>query len=410
LALSLNAGGCDAESGQPRTEQAQLEASGSDASPAVIALEEGANGPLLPGGPGAQRGVRGVGGLCAVTRVRFRAEPDAPHLFTTTFSLPQRAEHRVLREGSGARTIEWRYGDLAFSLPQGSGSSLQLEGKQRERLLRHLDLRLATFLWPEAFAWEGQGAERTAALPSNGAGLGSLVASMDAEGERPTQVVVRDPAGVPLERLQIHSWNELEPRSWPAELSFDQFVDGVATPIWSEVLVSASTAARFQDEYFLPPDRRPEEGGGLETISPEHVLLPPVTQRTLPLDLQPGTSWIEALGVARELQEQERLRGGVEQAPLAPELVLELDEQGLPIALLLRLQGAPEPAPDGWERIPGREGWSLRIDAPLGPDPSWLQLLRRQAGAAGATTRAYARVNEAAGRSSRLQLVLPSAR
>jgi hypothetical protein len=174
-----------------------------------------------------------------------------------------------------------------------------------------------------------------------------------------------------------------------------------------ETVESIETAINALDDFFVPPDRR-KELAGADASQPQVAPLPPAVQlrRALP----PDTSWDDALSAAERWASEEAPRLAELGLKLQDGLVLELAaETAAPIAVLLRLAPPLETTPPGWERIPERQGVSVRRTAPGPLRRSALERLERGLPADAKPAAPYVRLVKREAGEVTLQLVLPFA-
>lgn len=366
--------------------------------------------------------VAGRHGFLALSRVRYAARTDLPHLLEVLYQFPGRARWRMSAEASeGGRLVEYRAGQQGFRiLPAGAGS-LAVEGADLYALVGRMELRRAAFFWPDGLAWE----PAESAAPDEERRRAELRDELDPErlwgviearlprapaGARPRELVLLDPAGREGEKLVVHSWLEADGRSWPARLDF---VSGGRT-VWTEEVLEVTGNAYFLDLAFVPPDRRTPLSAGVPAgheLYRAVDLVPHVGRRHA---LEPRTTWSdalgEALGHARDAQQD--LGSSVD-----PAATFELDAEGRPVACWVRLAARPTgDPPTGWEAVAERPG----LLAPLNGPEEARQRLRLlldhvppRTQAATPYLRAYTRDGAATGESvaeRRWELVLPLVR
>lgn len=278
---------------------------------------------------------------------------------------------------SGARLLEYRFGERAFHVPAGSSGSLELLGEELCVELRRMALRGALLPWdPSAWARDGVRATRAIEPVERGtfarAALGELRAVLDGAG-RPVQIGVHAPDGSEQERLVVLAWREDSGWFWPerAELRIG------GERVWDERLLSLSTRARYLDVFFAPSDRA-------EELCPPAEGLPgaprPIAFQS-PFELKVALPVAGDLAAARERERALRAEIGTELArsslELDPVARFELDPSLAPVAVVVRLAGEPAAAPPGWERAAEGTGWALDLAPGAEPKPVDLERLRQ---------------------------------
>jgi hypothetical protein len=288
----------------------------------------------LPGAPPTAApvaGMRGAGGRSLLARV---SSPGTPGRFEFDYSFPDRARWFLEDEGAPrTRVASYRYGENVWSLEAGATTSAALEGAERARLAVSMELRRALLLWPHGFAWSDGGTVRRATPRLPGSEDASLEVRLDDDGV-PVRFTARDAVGEELEALAIV---ERAPDTGdPARLELH--VGGEL--VWREELESVRRSVVALDRLFVPTDRLPPppDAGPTEVLAIE---LPARCVRAYPIPA--GTT-------PPELEEQ--LRSSTN-GSLADESLLQLDRDGTPEALVMRLAGLPDPPPEGWRTDPG---------------------------------------------------------
>lgn len=297
-----------------------------------------------------RRPVAHLRGFQLDSRIVF-VESEVEQTARLTCVFPQRAR-LWMRDGAGERFVLYRLGQRAFGLPPRTARSTEYEGEGALQTLRHLELRRALALYPDGFDWEQDG--DTARALSDGAG--ALVATLGADG-RPVRIEALDANGRVAEAFGGIRWREERGRVWPARAVLER--GGQA--VWEETFGSVETAVRVIDDFFLPPDRR---CGGAR--SPVRDVLPidlePRLERRMPLSSHELEPALAEAAAARERATRDL--AGTDWS-VAPETVLELEPNGRPVALLLRLRERSGAAPpDGWTRTAEGNGLSVRLDRP----------------------------------------------
>lgn len=317
-------------------------------------------------GPGPLHPVAGVGFVRLVSRLAYEARPEAPVRLEVLLGFPDRARfQRTASDGDGRlRDVEYRFGERVFLLRSGQARSEEAAAAERDSVLLHMELRRATFLWPDGFDWQAPEERlrtapvRRSATDAASAVLGTLEARLDAEG-RPERLRVLDAVGAERDALSIEAWTEAEGRRWPQRLvaSFG------GQRAWVEELELATSRSRLLDSAFLPPDRRGLGTGARDGRTVQAMDLLPTVQRAVAL--APGSGWDEALAAYPRLLAEAAAELGPGGPALDPAPTFELSPEGRPVGCLLRLDSASGPVPAGWTRVPERLGLGLlRLPSP----------------------------------------------
>ncbi len=342
--------------------------------------------------------------LRATSRVIYVQAPDRPHHLTSTFQGTTRARQELrLASGEGEVLVEVRNGEQTWARVPGEESWRVLEGAQALEARRRLELRRATVLFPDGYAWvqgplvDGLARWHVTLKDTHGTSFGHLEAVVNDEGfsERLTAF---DAAGAAQESLRVRTLQSIEDRLWPRDVELE--IGG--TLLWHEQVLGVQTRVHFLDDFFAPP----VPGTGQETQGVFHLDLPAVTERREVLD-PARRSWPAAQAEAdRAVAEQlERAQRG---EPAPDRLVaFELDGDGRPTAILVRLVVASTDAPpEGAQRRPARSAVALLLGDREDLAPQHLARLRAAGGARARDSVPYLREVGAAGRS---QVVLPLA-
>lgn len=316
--------------------------------------------------------IDGTGAIEAVADLVYAAAPGRTHSLRVSYAFPDRARLYMSvggPEGVGERRLRYRSGGAIYALDPRQQQSVEYKAEDRDTLLLSFETRRALYLWPNGFAWTGEGRERDAPLPaaaSGGASLGKLHATLDAAG-RPTRIDSYDARNGSGESLRSIVWREVGGRFVPASHEL-WLADG---PVWTETLVSLDRGVRLLDAFFLPPDRRAKPPAGVQTLDlPAH--------RVLRIALPKGTTLEQATARWRQERDNraEELRGlGTK---LENRVTVEVDGELRPTHLLLRLAQPPvQPAPQ-WTNIEERPGYAqVRSEPPA--DPALLVALKEAA-------------------------------
>jgi len=145
-------------------------------------------------------------------------------------------------------------------------------------------------------------------------------------------------------------------------LSWTLYHSGVG--VWVETIDRFHTGIRYVDGHFLPPHLRELPGDG----ESDSVLLGEVPARVRKRYTLSASSWEEAHAEAEKILTTNEGLGlpGV----IDPNPVFELDSEGLPIALFVRLILVEQTVPEGWEEAAGESALSLLIPSGRLPSPA----------------------------------------
>jgi hypothetical protein len=368
------------------------------ASPAPVA-------PLHTPEPGPRVALAGLAGFQSVSRLDFGG--GAANRLTAAYVFPDRARWHF--EPYAAATempgfFLYRQGERVLQV--SGGPSEPLDDAARDVALLQMELRRAVMLWPDGFAWSAEAdgtADGTQSAPvfadscCRARPLGRLHATL-ADG-RVRRVEARDLAGQAVEALEIRAWQELAGRAWPRTLALAGEGGGFV-----ETIESISTRVHFLELSFVPPDRRKPlaVAGGAGASAGTGVLAQDLVPTTFAKRaLAPGLSLDGALEQAQRWLAAPVAEGA---PPLDPTPTIELDEEGRPTAVLLRLKDALEPPPPGFESTPERPGLVLGL-ARLDELAAGLARAQRAVPAGSAPGSAYVRVH--ARTELAVELVLP---
>lgn len=303
--------------------------------------------------PGPRSAVAGLAGFQVESRLDFGEQSNR---LTVAYTFPDRARWHFESYTARVRSEHQYFYRLGGRLRAFDGSpSRELQGDEREGLLLQMELRRAVLLWPDGFDWEEAGpGSRTARVNVDSCcregNLGTLVASL--QGGRLERAEVRDRTGKAIEAMEIRAWQEVAGRPWPRTL-----VMKGEQGSFTETVESIDTQVHFLEVSFLPPDQRPVLASSDQgpRIQARDIVSMTHSARPLPA----GTSWVEAERMARE--RIETARGELAQLGLEldPVPMLELDQDGRPVCLLLRLSAPRRPPPEGFTTIPERPGLFL---------------------------------------------------
>jgi len=362
--------------------------------------------------------IAGMTGFRSKSRVVIAAEPEQVLRLETFYVFPERVRWSLLPEGAAAteRRLYFRFGASYWTIAPGEADSRPLGApavvvSSLQRTEIHMELRRAAMLWPDGLAWEGEGLVRRAHSHVGEHSVSAsqpqplvLVAQLDDAGrpkEIRVQCALQGPGTMDASIALVDiTWNQQGERWWPHTFT----LLGCGENEWHETVESIETAVNAVDPFFVPPDRRGATGAA-PSAAPVLVRLPAVTHRRLPLPA--GTAWGEALERAARLASEEEVR----LEPLGGELqngfVLELDDAGMPTAVVLRLARLPDPLPGGWESLEAREAATSRRPG-IGPvSPAAIRQLRELLPSGAAADPPYARIVIGEDGAGTCQVVLP---
>ena len=363
-------------------------------SPGLLFAQELPQDPLAPGRP---HGIDGAGGFKTVSVVEFQGTQNQPHEWVTIYAYPDRARWS-LRPTTGTPTspmVVLRFGAHAWTLPAGSSKSSVDDVNGPRTTLIQMELRRALNLWPAGFEWKPED-ERTSRAEihrlqheKDHPALGYLMARTDPD-DRLLGIEAFRADGSSVEELRVQAWGEFEDRLWPSEVLL--LKDG--QEVWKETLSFASRRAYHNDVLFTPPDRRKSnDAEAAERRKIRHIDLPQVTLQLQ--KLKAGTPWARAERLyAKELSAaQKKLdRQGLQELQLEQVPTFQLDPEGHPTHLILRLKQPLEPAPKGWQTLETRAGLGLVIQDFEALDPALLLGMQRALPAQAEAGEPYCRV------------------
>lgn len=307
--------------------------------------------------------VAGMRFVASRSTLTFAGHESRPHRLEATYLFPDRARWSLRAIGEdqerAARRMRFRVGDRVFALEPGKDRSVELAEKDAHQALLQLELRRAALLWPDGFAWTGEGDRRRVELE----GVGALVATFDPrsageDARRPIAFASTYADGSPCERYAKVRWSA-ESR-WP--LGWELWLG--ERRVWTEELETPAHRGDLLDVFFVPPDRRtaaPAETGATRV---DHLDLPRRAVRRRALDA-PSTdvaaAWTDAAALAGEW----RRALAAADRPAEVGEALELDEAGRVVALLARID-EPEALPEELAGTPLSDGPALVQDLPPG--------------------------------------------
>lgn len=350
--------------------------------------------------------IAGMTGFRSKSRVIRSSSPDQVLLLETFYVFPERVRWSLIPAGAPAsqRQLEYRLGESYWSVEPGGTKS----GRIHRWTKLHMELRRALMLWPDGFAWEGEGPERHASSP-----VREQILLVESPPDFPLVLFAQlDEAGRPRQ-MQVHydtgdgetfdtkmalrdiTWREQGDRWWPDTFTLVDWSDVE----WHETVESVDVGVNAIDSFFVPPDRRDASGMTSPRTAAE-VVLPAVLQRRVALP--DGTRWEAALAEARRLAQEEETRLEPLGGRLETDVFVELDVTAAPRAVLLRLAQAPSTLPEEWAPTPPRRALTTRVSGSASVQPGELRRLRAQVPAGATPQAAYVRLGEAAG-----QLVQP---
>lgn len=352
--------------------------------------------------PPPRRSVEGVFGFTARSLIQFKALPDSPHRLTSTYGFPERARWYLepARAATGQRSVRYRSGPQVWELFPGGSEAARYQEEQELHAFLQLELRRAAMMWPSGIEWvletaDGTDGSVTRATHQLKTG-GTLKATLKETDTLPSSFS-SEIDGALFEEYRAVRWSEGARRERP--IAWTLYHRGAE--VWVETIERFHTDIRYVDGHFLPPHLRELPGEGESNA----VLLGEVPARARKRQTLSATSWEDAISEAeRHISSMTKLNlpGVIDQDP-----VFELNENGLPSALFLRLILTGHDLPEGWEEAPGESALSLML--PEGKRPSAAALSRLQdacpADAKTGTPRLRVRMVDGAPESS--QLLLP---
>lgn len=309
--------------------------------------------PLEVPDPPREEAVGGLRTLSTDSRLALADPAAGADQLQVAYLFPEAIRWRLAVRGDpGAdRTLVYRYGGRVFETTPRESASRELLSLERLATLLSLELRRALFLWPDGFEWSGEGSVRQADLGN----LGRLVATLAADGSgRPVAISSLDAQDAPRETLGRVTWRETGGRHFPASLERHS----ATGRIWAEEVLEVRTGGTFLPDFFLPVDRRPPERGSPAGDIP--LLYPRVAFHALAEPVPAGADLGALVRRARERQRAvaRELEPGWTLSTLP---IFALDEGGGPRELWLRLEGGPEPPPDGWAQHAPQDVWAIEV-------------------------------------------------
>jgi len=353
-----------------------------------------------PRAPATRKPIGGIAGFESVSKLAYHGTPDRPHQLRTTYVFPERVRWQISKPAGETpqRVLHYRYGDAVFRMSPGVSSSEVCSAEDRTKWLLQMELRRALMLFPEGFAWKGDGLERRAEME----GLGSLIARFTSESESmPVEIGNAGTDGRAIDAFRSIRWKESRGRRWPA--SVELWHEGELA--WTETVESVDVQAQYVDSFFLPPDRR-----DLSTAEP---LPESVGELDLPascflrIDLQKGAQWEDACAelLLQRAEWSKRLSGPDQE--LDANETIEISKDGDPVAILLRLKKVPESPPAGFTTVPARHALACRVSGTRAARAERLADLKRALPHGSAEGTAYVRFECGASSPGRFLVVLP---
>lgn len=316
--------------------------------------------------------VAGIDSLRVTSSVRFPDPTAVPHILDVSLAFPARARVALRSVGGqfGQRVLRYARGAELYGFGVREATSTRIEGANRIDELLSIESRRAAFLWPEAHAWGGDGAERRAEV----AGLGTLVAELVPAIEapatdlaerpseralRPRRIVALRADGSEVEALEVTGWTRFEARDsarvWPHGLRL--WVSGAV--VWDEEVLSVERTVPWPEDWFVPPDRRKSRGAAVQGLRAIDLSGAIVREVQVPrADDRPVTVAV-ALAFAQRVEAEERARGRV----LDSRTTLVISPTLEPRAVRLVLADERALVPDGWRFEPPRPAWLVFFDA-----------------------------------------------
>ncbi len=389
---------CAQEDSDPvEVAEATIEEVSQDSVQPALSVTEDA---LIP--PPPRRSVDGIFGFTARSLIEFKALPDSPHRLTSTYGFPERARWYLepARAATGQRSVRYRSGPQVWELFPGGSEAARYQAEQELHAFLQLELRRAAMMWPHGVDWAfgtvtGPDGEVKIATHDLKTG-GSLKATL--KGESPLPVSFSSEIdGAVFEEYRAVDWGEgplgQRPMSWT--------LCHQGTEVWVETIERFHTDIRYVDGHFLPPHLRelPGDNAGNPVLLGE---VPARVRKRQPLSAR---SWAEAISEAKILissMTKLGLPGVIDQDP-----VFELNEDGLPSALFLRLILTGQTLPEGWEEAPGESALSLMLPEGNMPGAAALSRLQSTCPADAKTGTPRLRIRMVDGEPESSQLLLP---
>lgn len=335
--------------------------------------------------PETPKPLRPVDRLLVQSRLEYRAEESKPQMLEVIYQSADEARwnRQVLDGRAITRDTLFRSAGKMYHLPPFEVESEEFSEGYRDHNWLTFELRRATFLWPRGHAWKANESktEHTTTIRF-GEGeqahvFGTLIATLGADG---TLVEIRSKHadGTPHERLHIKSWQTLQGLRWPRELSFH----AAGRLVWDERVERVMTSGfGFDSSFFLPPDRRariPAVGTGKLAVQPVDLMAITIQMTEIP---EHSRDWESAEAFGREVFE--RTRDAEADKPtewvVSENISFELDDDGRPIAVQLRLADPQIPAPAGWTTLHDRPGLATFVPTTTELDTQFLSDLRYRA-------------------------------
>ncbi|MCC7014731.1 MAG: hypothetical protein IT454_19370 [Planctomycetes bacterium] len=344
--------------------------------------------------------IAGLAGFQSSSSIEFAAEPTKPHALEATYVFPERARWQLAPRDAapGERHVVFRCAGAFFELAAGESASRLVSDagptdENWRRSLAGVELRRALFLWPDGFAWTGQGATRSAPLDSGE----ELEVELDADG-RPSAIFVRGARDVRETYREIR-WREQRERWWPStmELVVERQL------VWRERVESLETQVRVLDLYFLPADRRAAAAQSTASAV-AHADVPACYWRREVLP--DGTDW-DAVTTRWRDAIRPYAQPAADAWKLAGGACVELDDSGAPRALLLCFSEGRGTPPEGLLKVREHTALTSALQRPS----NGLGACRKQLAAAIPATAsagvAYARFVGEPSLAGPVQVVLP---
>jgi hypothetical protein len=329
--------------------------------------------------PPARAAVAGLAGLAVTSElsgedVEGRATESE---LSVWYVFPERArwQRNPRPARPGARELAFRYGPQTWRVEPLQSVSRRLAGEEARATELEFELRRALWMWPDGFAWSGEGGFRSAPVrtPAVDEGPPCFLVARLGEGGRPSEMGVAVGAAEGDARALLHvrnvTWRAAEERSFPAD--FDLYRGSVHA--WHERVSATYLAPQALDHFFLPPDLK---RGDLPVSDapPREVRIPERAERRV--ELHAGEDWDAALQAAQRLAGEERDRLAPQGLALAPGVLIELDREGRPRAVRVELASLPGELPADWVRAPEQPAWDQRMARPGAVSAQQLARLR----------------------------------
>ena len=289
--------------------------------------------------------IAGLVGFQSVSSVMRDDRPDTPHRLEAVYVFPGRARwwYSHAASQSKARDVVFQCGTEYFELEENRSQSKVL-GDRRAKderwraTCQGIELRRALFLWPDGFAWSGEGRERRA---DSDCGC-SFVATLGDDG-RPTALsVAREPSD---ESFRAITWREHLGRWWPSTMDLHHETGR----IWREQVEYVGTQIYVLDLMFLPADRRPAPT--TQPLMQQQLINGDIPSgHRLRVPVTAGASWVD-VATLWDVTFQAHVSREAGAWKLEPVAWVELQNDGRPAALVVRFKKGSADPPPGLESV-----------------------------------------------------------